>query len=212
MNTSSKSELTEPLQSVIAFFGMLTLIGLMAGTVLVLIGSGPVGFSDGVCVTQPGTTYGSSAWHPVFASARPGGSISVVGTLQACANHPGIVQRVLYSLTVLPSVVFWCGVLLLLWRIIVVARRTGPFTPRIAAAMSRLGWFVMIGSAAAAIVQRLAIAQLLMSMARVPNPYADLLTVPVHLVIPVLVGAALLTFTRIIGAGSAMDEEIRATI
>ncbi len=135
-----------------------------------------------------------------------------MGNLQACAAHPGIAQRVLYSLTVLPSVVFWCGVLLLLWRFIVVARRTGPFTLRIAGAMSRLGWFVIIGSAAAAVVQRLAVAQLLMSMARVPNPYADLLTAPLHLPIPVLVGAALLTFARIIGAGSAMDEEIRATI
>ena len=213
MSASSHSrKLTEPLESVLAFFGTLTLIGLTVGTGLVLFGSGPRGFSGQVCVTQPDTTYASSAWHIVFASAKPGSSISVQGSLQACAESPSVLQRLLYSLSVLPSVVFWCGVLLLLWRIIVVARRTGPFTPRIAAAMGRLGWFVMIGSVAAAIVHVLAVAWLLTSMARVPNPYADLITLPIHLPIPLLTGAALLTFARIIRAASIMDDEIKATI
>src|SRR5262249_50971017 len=146
------------------------------------------------------------------ASARRGCDVSVLGNLQACANHPDFGQRVLYSLTALPAVVFWCGVLLLLWRIIVIARRSGPFTPRVAAAMRRLGWFVIIGSAVAAIVHLLATDLLLTSMAHVPDNYSNLIIVPVHLPIPVLTGAALLTFARIIGAASAMDEEIKATI
>jgi hypothetical protein len=33
-----------------------------------------------------------------------------------------------------------------------------------------------------------------------------------HLPIPVLIAAALLTFARIVNAGAAMDAEIRATI
>jgi hypothetical protein len=209
MTTGSQSrKLTEPLESVTAFFGTLMLIGLAAGALLLLFG----GWGHDICVTQPGVTYVSSGWHMVFAAARPGNSISVLGSLQACADHPGIAQRVLYSLTVLPSVVFWCGVLLLLWRIIVIARRTGPFTPRIAAAMGRLGWFVIIGSATAAIVHLLAVDQLLTTMARAPNIYTDLVTVPIHLPVPVLAGAAVLTFARLIGAASIMDEEIKATI
>ena len=214
MSTTSRSSsrsLTEPLESVTAFFGTLTVIGFVVGLGVTLFGSGT--FAGDVCVTQPGTTYGSSRWAIGFAaSARPGSDLSVIGNLQACANHPGFGQRVLFSLTALPAVVFWCGVLLLLWRIIVIARRSGPFTPRVAAAMRRLGWFVIIGSATAAIVHLLATDLLLASMAHLPDNYTNLLTVPIHLPIPILTGAALLTFARIIGAASAMDEEIQATI
>jgi hypothetical protein len=44
------------------------------------------------------------------------------------------------------------------------------------------------------------------------NPFPDLILVPLHLPIPVLTGAALLTFARILKAGAAMDAEIQGTI
>jgi hypothetical protein len=78
--------------------------------------------------------------------------------------------------------------------------------------MGRLGWFVIIGSATAAIVHLLAVDLLLTTMARAPDIYTDLVTVPIHLPVPVLAGTAVLTFARLIGAASIMDEEIKATI
>jgi hypothetical protein len=49
-------------------------------------------------------------------------------------------------------------------------------------------------------------------MTKITNPFPNLILVPLHLPIPVLTGAALLTFARIVKAGAAMDAEIQATI
>ena len=48
----------------------------------------------------------------------------------------------------------------------------------------------------------------------ITNPFPNLILVPLHLPIPIpiLTGAALLTFARIITAGAAMDAETQATI
>jgi len=107
---------------------------------------------------------------------------------------------------------FWGGVLFLLWRMMVTARRNGPFTPRVAATMRRLGWFIIIGSTTAGVVNLIAIDTLLTIMTKITNPFPNLILVPLHLPIPVLAGAALLTFARIVEAGAAMDAEIQATI
>jgi hypothetical protein len=94
----------------------------------------------------------------------------------------------------------------------VTARRSGPFTPRVAVGVRRLGWFVIIGSATAAVVHLIAIDALLTIMTKLANPFPNLILVPLHLPVPVLTGAALLTFARILDAGAAMDAEIQATI
>jgi DNA-binding Xre family transcriptional regulator len=86
------------------------------------------------------------------------------GTLQACALHPGIGQRVLYTLMSLPSSLVWVAVLLLRWRVIRAARQTGPFTVQVAVAMRRLGWLIIAGTAAATVVQGFALDQLLNTM------------------------------------------------
>jgi hypothetical protein len=100
----------------------------------------------------------------------------------------------------------------MLWRIMVTARRNGPFTRRVAVAVRRLGWFIIIGSTTAAVVHLIAIDTLLTSMAKIANPLPNLILVPLHLPIPLLTGAALLTFARMVTAGAAMDAEIQATI
>jgi hypothetical protein len=101
----------------------------------------------------------------------------------------------------------------LLWRIIRTARRTGPsHHARSAASHARLGWFIIGGSVAAAVVHLLALDLLLLTMASLPNPFIDLIVMPLHLPVPILTGAALLTFARMIRAAAAMDDEIRATV
>jgi hypothetical protein len=213
MTTSDDNrKLIEPLESVTAFFGALMLIAVTVGLAFLAFGSGPFGgYPRNVCAIQPDTTYGGD-WKTTLVAARHGSSVNINGSAVLCTSHLTLAQHVLYALDELPAVVFWCGVLLLLWRIIRTARRTGPFTARVAAAMRRLGWFVLVGSVAAAVVHLLALDLLLLTMASLPNPFIDLIVMPVHLPVPILTGAALLTFARIIRAAAVMDDEIRATV
>jgi hypothetical protein len=163
-----------------------------------------------------GAAKGRGAQRPVRigglrrAAARRGGSI--IGSLEVCADHATLGEQTLNVVAALTAVLFWGGVLFLLWRMMVTARRNGPFTTRVATAMRRLGWFIIVGSTIAAVVYLIAIDTLLTVMTKITNPFPNLILVPLHLPIPILTGAALLTFARIITAGAAMDAEIQATI
>lgn len=214
MTTSDeRSRMTEPLESVTAFFGGLMILAALVGVGFLVFGSGTFGgLSSSVCVTQPGTQYGASDWNVPFVAARPGNSVSITGALQACADHATVGEQALSIVAGLSAVVFWGSLLFLLWRMIVTARQHGPFTQRVAAALRRLGWFIIIGAATAAVVRLIAIDALLTMMASVDQPFANLLEVPLHMPVPLLTGAALLTFARIIRAGAAMDAEIQGTI
>lgn len=165
--TTERRKLTQPLESVTMIFGALLLAFMALVTVSTLTGSGSfLGFGhEPICASLP-STYGTSQWNAaVFAiTARPGASVTVNGTIQACTAHPGTGQRALYTLTSLPSWLMWAGVLFLLGRVIVAARRAGPFTARTAAAMRRLGWLIIAGTAAAGLVQQFAQNQLLNTM------------------------------------------------
>jgi len=211
--SDERRKLLEPMDSVTTFFGALVIISALVGVAFLVFGSGTFGPSGNVCVTQPGTQYSSSDWNTPFATARPGHSTSVIGSLQVCADHSTLGEQALGLLAALPAVLFWGGVLFLLWRMMVTARRSGPFTPRVAAALRRLGWFIIIGSTTAAVVHLIATDALLTIMAKIEaNPFPNLLLVPLHMPIPLLTGAALLTFARIVKAGAAMDAEIQGTI
>ena len=217
MMTTERRKLTEPLGSLTAIFGGLLLAFTVIAIVLALTGRGSLwGFGhELICATQPGT-YGSGDWTAaqLGVTARPGASITVNGALQACANHPGIGQRALYTLMSLPGWLVWGCVLFLLWRVISAARRTGPFTPQAAVAMRRLGWLIIVGTAVAAVVQGFALDQLLNTMLAPRTSFYNLITVPFHALLPVsaLAGAALLTFARIIRLGADMDDELKGTV
>lgn len=214
MTTSDeRSRLTEPLGSVTAFFGGLMILAALVGAAFTVFGSGTFGgLSGSVCVTQPGAQYGASDWNVPFVAARPGNSVSITGALQACADHATVGEQALSIVAGLSAVVFWGSLLFLLWRMIVTARQHGPFTQRVAAALRRLGWFIIIGSTTAAVVHLIAVDTLLTAMTKITSPFPNLILVPLHLPIPLLTGAALLTFARMVTAGAAMDAEIQATI
>lgn len=215
--TQQRRRLTEPLESIALFLGALLALGLIAGAAFTLFGSGSFegfGRNASICATQPNAGYdgGGPYSHPIVA-ARPGASITINGTLQACANHPSIGQRVLFTLMDLPGVLVWAVVLFLIWRVIAAARRDGPFTVGVAAAIRRLGWVVLVGNIAAGAVQGLALDQLLNTMLRPGVGYGGAITGVVGaLPIAVLVGAALLTFARIFRLGAQMDDEIQGTV
>jgi Protein of unknown function (DUF2975) len=215
MMTTRQRKVTEPLGSVTEFLGLMLLFLLVSGLAFTIFGSGSIGgFGDAsVCVTQPGTT-GDSGWTSPISKAKPGTSIQVNGQIVACGNHPSFGQRVLYTLTSLPGLLVWAGVLFLLWRVMVIARRTGPFTISVAIAMRRLGWVILAGTVVANAIQGLATDQLLNELIRPDTSYADAIIDPVRALVPVplLAGAALLTFARIIRLGADMDDEIKGTV
>jgi Protein of unknown function (DUF2975) len=215
--TAERQKATEPLGFVTALFGGLLLLSITAGLVLYVAGRGSIGGfgSVTVCVAQPNTSYSGDDWtRHLGIVARPGTTVSINGTLQACAAHPSIGQRVLDSLMTLPSALIWAAVLFLLWRLMRSARRTGPFTVRAAVAMRWLGWLIIVGSALAGAVQGFATDQLLNTMLVTPSNSGDALNGLIHglLPVPLLAGAALLTFARIVRLGAAMDDEIKATV
>jgi hypothetical protein len=216
--TTQRRKLTEPLESVAWFYLTLMAIGLLGGIGFTVFGSGSIGgIGRGaiVCVTQPYTSYGGD-WHLAGGDvrARPGSSISINGTLEACADHPNFGQRVLDTVAVLPTALLWAGVLLLVWQMIRAARRDGPFTPRVAVIMRRLGWFILGGSLIAGLIEHLAIDWLLVTMVRLPQPFFSAIYGPLRGLVPVplLAGAALLSFARIIRLGAEMDDEIKGTV
>jgi hypothetical protein len=217
MTTTDRKKLTEPLASVTVFFGVLMLLALavFAG----FSAFGPRGFisAPSVCENQPGVTYGSS-WQTPFVAAKPGASINIIGTVQACAVHPGIGQWALYGLAEVPTILAWCGVLLLLWRMIRVAGQEGPFTPAVATAMRRLGWFILAGSLTVAVLRAASIGLLLSGLLKGEttgvNMYPGLVwgVVRATMPVPALAGAALLTLARIFRVGTAMDDELKGTV
>jgi hypothetical protein len=211
-------KLVEPLYSTVVFIGGLLLFLMLAIAILAVSGHGASvgGFGDTtVCATQLNTNYGQSTADLAGlpdAAAKPGVDLSVNGTLQGCALNPSFSQRIWYTLTTLPAGLVWSGVLFLLWRLTVVARRFGPFTIQVAARMRLLGWFIIIGGVAAASVQGFATDALLNSMFRGQNTFGDAIPAQVSMAVPVLAAVVLLTFARFVRLGVAMDEEIKGTV
>jgi hypothetical protein len=213
MRHSESDRLTEPLESVLLFIGVLLLSAVGAAVAVNLLSH--TGVAPGsLCVHQPQAEYANSAWAQSDVTARTGASVSINGSLQACLDHPGAGQWVLYGLMLIPPVIVWTGSLFLLWRTIRMARLTGPFTVPVASAMRRLGWFILGGSAAVAVIHAAALGALLVQMTSLPSPFAFVISGAVRGVLPfpLLAGAALLTLARIMRLGAVMDEEIRATV
>jgi hypothetical protein len=215
--TSERRKLTEPVESVTVIFGTVMLIVLAIFIVFTVFGTAMFhGFDQAVCVSPLDLQTSDSGWAlPHGIAARPGYDASIDGVIQACALRPGVAQRALYTIAYLSAVAVWGWILLLVWRIIRVARRSGPFTPAVATAMRRLGWVVLGGTFAAAFVRTFIVDLQLSAMVTLPiNQFPNLIWEPVKAIVPgpALAGAALLTFARIIKLGAAMDDEMQGTV
>jgi hypothetical protein len=204
---------TEPLATATLAYGLLMAGLLMVVVISTIWGSGSIGgFGHGtVCATNPQVMV-SGDGHAPFA-ARPGSYLSLDAPLQACALHPGATQRILYTLTGLPAMLLWVGLLLLLWRLIKIATRRGPLAFEVAAAMRFLGWFILAGYLVAGVIQMAANDALLNTMvAHQDNTGAGVHALISGLPVPLLVGTGLLTFARITRIGAALDEDLKGTV
>jgi hypothetical protein len=217
--TTHNRKLTEPLETTAAVFGSLFAAVLILAGVATLVGTGTLGGLGHVqvCATDPniGGSSGPSPFTGGYA-ARPGAALQPPNApLSACAIHPGFGQHLLYSLMTIPQILLWGGILLLLWRLLVIARRGGPFTVRVAAAMRMLGWYILAGSVLVAAIEQLATVVLLGSLVA-PQPegigWVAAQAMRALVPVPALAGAALLAFARIVRLGAAMDDEIQGTV
>lgn len=214
---TQRPRLTEPLESTTWLFGVWMAMALLASAVASWLGSGSVGgFGDAsVCETLT-STFDDTGTSPtsVGVSARPGATIDTWGYFHACAVSPTAGQRIWFTLTSVPAFLFWACLLWMLWRMLSTARTRGPFAPPMAVALRRLAWFIIAGSAVAASVHGLALDMVINSLVRPGIGLGDAVSGPIRglLPVPLIAGAAVLTFARIIGVGQAMDEEIRATV
>jgi hypothetical protein len=78
-----------------------------------------------------------------------------------------------------------------------------------------LGWYIIAGSVLAAAIGQLAAVLLLGSLvAPAPEGTGSVIVAALRglVPVPVLAGAALLTFARIVRLGAAMDDEIQGTV
>jgi hypothetical protein len=217
---TDNDRLTEPLAGTTRVIGLGFAIILAVSAVTAALSTGSFGgFAAGptfICATDP--YIGTSATqdpHTQMYTARPGSALRTDINLGACTQHPTLQQRILDTMTNLPTAALYAGILLLLWQIVRSARRDGPFTHMVAGTMRRLGWVIMLGAVAAAGIQQLASGMLLNSMltheAESPG-YAIDAAVWALVPVPILAGVALLTFARIIRLGAAMDDELKATV
>jgi Protein of unknown function (DUF2975) len=213
-------KLTEPLETTAAVFGSLFAAVLIVAAVATLVGTGSLGGlgHTQVCVTDPSISGGNSDASPfthVYAAKHGAQLQPPTAPLSVCATHPGLGLHLLYSLTVIPQTLLWGGILLLLWRLLVIARRSGPFTARVATAMQVLGWYIIAGAFLAAAIEQLATVLLFDALvAPAPEGIGEVVVAALRALVPVpaLAGAALLTFARIVRLGAAMEDEIQGTV
>lgn len=213
-------KLTEPLETTTFFFGSLFVVALIVGALATLVGTGTLGGLGHVqvCVTDPNIGGSNSEVSPFthVYTARPGAQLQPpTAPLSACALHPRFGQHLLYSLTAIPQILLWGGILLLLWRLLLIARRGGPFTARVAGTMRVLGWYIIAGAILAAAIEQLSMVLLFSSLVA-PSP-EGIGSVPVAALralvpVPALAGAALLTFARFVRLGAALDDELAGTV
>lgn len=209
-------KLTQPLGTAVLVFLILT-AAFYALVPVLLAGSSNFtvfGFGYGpVCGDVPlnGLTVGGSS--NILAHMRPGTSSSGSG-LTLCVNEPTMGQRVLTTLTQVPTAFFYVAILLLLWQLLRAVRRTGPFAGPIAQRLRFLAWFILAGSLAVAVGQSVARSIFTSTVVtdQVPVLSNAINATTSGFSTPLLVACGLLTLARVIRVGARMNDDLAGTV
>jgi hypothetical protein len=195
------------------FIGILLAIGLIA----TVFGSGSMlGFGEhAVCVTAPGGTLdvNASVRRPPSRLMRdapvpPRGVTLSVDRISGCTVQPTVAQRLWSSTTQWPTFLYAVGLWALLWRLVRGARREGIHTGTVSRRTRFLGWYVVVGSLAAALVESVATSVLRNELLGTHSftfwwgGFA----------VAVFAGVGLVTMGRILDQSAAMQREIDATV
>ncbi|MFJ6083038.1 DUF2975 domain-containing protein [Streptomyces sp. NPDC092369] len=199
-------KLLEPMATVVSVV-LRTLLALVAAGLILNVVHG--GLADvSVCVTDDSTTSSES---PAGLLPEPGAQVDSVP--RYCAQNPDATLRLLNQLGDLPSTLLLISGLFLLHRLLQGAVRDGVYTARTAARLRLLGWWLLVGSLVAEIVEANVRAAVLADLAQAADFTAMTwlgLWSPPYLA--VLTGLGLLTFARITRAGAAMREDLEGVV
>jgi hypothetical protein len=222
---TDRRRLVQPLGGIVLFVGALALVALLFAGIGSLTGSG--------MQVQLPLSYPAGGWQPVCADASINGmsfngngetlvgahgTTSVSGPsnpMSVCVINATGSQRALAYLGSAPPTLLKLAIFALVAWLLLVARRKGPFAPRVHRMLVVLGWLVIAGSAVATFAHGVAGAYFLASAVTVPVPVkADVLSALYDAVLgaPVLVGCAVLTLARIMRAGSLMRDDLEGTV
>ena len=224
-NVTDRRRLVQPLGGIVLFVGVLALVALLYAGIGTAIGGG-------MPVELP-LSYPAGGWQPVCADASINGmsfngngqtlvgahgTTSVSGPsnpMSVCVINATGSQRALAYLGSAPPTLLKLAIFALVAWLLLVARRKGPFAPRVHRMLVVLGWLVIAGSAVATVAHEVAGAYFLASAVTVPVPVKDDVISALYdavLGAPLLVGCALLTLARIMRAGSLMRDDLEGTV
>ncbi len=219
----TRRKITQPLGGTVSLIMRIILAGLILPPLIGLLHDGRVnlyGFGLGsACATVTVNGLAESGSQSL-AQLRPG-TFSTPGTVNLCANHPTLGQRLLVTLTQVPTTALWLVLLILLWLLIRTVRRSGPFDIAVTRRLRFLAWFVLAASLAVTALQSYAEAAFTATAYR---PSADIpVPVPVvqdtingvlstNWIMLLLVVCGLLTLARIIRIGAQMHDDLAGTV
>ena len=224
-SVAGRRRLVQPLGGIVLFVGLLALLALLYAGIGTAIGSGmqvelplsyPAGGWQPVCADASINGMSFNGNGPALAGARAVTSVSGPSNpMSVCVMHATGGQRALAYLGSAPPTLFKLAIFALVAWLLLVARREGPFTPRVHRMLMVLGWFVIAGSAVVSVAHGVAGAYFLASTVTVPVPVKDDVLSALYgavLGAPVLVGCAVLTLARIMRAGSLMRDDLEGTV
>ena len=173
-----------PLDAVTSFFVTAVVIVFGVGTVAAVFTDGITFFDvngDSICVETNGSLGSSS---DLDAEERTSYGLRADVTTSAsrtrvCDPSPALADRALVGLTAIPTFAVFVGFLVLTRRLITYARRHGLFSASLADRIGRLGWLLLAGLIAAAVVEWVARIALVGRLVPYNAPAADPLSISV---------------------------------
>lgn len=216
-STEDRADPLAPIELAVTVVAALLALLLVVAIPLAVFGSGAVlglGDEEACATVRPGTVpYGVADGLPrsegvdgLHRDAR-----TWPERIEVCDRHPSTGVKAAATGGGAADVAVLVGFLVLTRRLIRTARHRGLFTPAVAAATGLLGWFLLLGSLGAAVVQALADG-VVISSAVDDVGWADGLRdfdMPWTLV---LVGVGVLTVARVIRGAVALQDDVDATI
>ncbi|MFI2431479.1 hypothetical protein [Streptomyces sp. NPDC018693] len=171
---------------------------------------GAFGWGDGsVCVVDEQQRSGVPDPSVQLFDTKPG--IEVSSVPEYCDTSPGGRERLLSTLTELPSSALYIGALFLLnWLLRAAVREAGPYTTLTARRMRLLGRYLVAGSLIAYIVESTAGFFLLASL--LPEDRPLLFQTDNIPLFAILTGIGLISFARIMHIGAAMREDLEGVV
>ncbi len=208
-------KLTQPLGGAVKFILILA-AGLLA-IVLIFAVFGQIEFfglgSGPACASARANGVALTATAGPLAQLRPGVT-SGGGQILLCASHPTTGQRLLVSLTWVPTVAFFLAVVLLLAQLLRIIRSAGPFAVTVARRLRFRGWLVLAGSLIVTVGQSVAQSAFVSTVVTGSVPAAhNAVNAAIGVIfVPLLIACGLLTLARVIRAGARMSDDLAGTV